>query len=227
MPTKILSSLPIKNTMTPARRWIVVLFSALASVTGICWYFPLRLFLLQVTLFLIYGILPEGRNKVVSLAHDGGMSPSTLEAPYDYSPPPINSSERANATLLMLARNSELKDVIKSVQSLEDRFNRRYNYPWIFLNEEPFSEDFKRYVEVVRLSCAVAYSRSCQSRVSVLTNAPVQFGQIPHDHWYQPDWIDEDLAKKNRQKMAWKNIIYAGSSIWFSSGCDLLTVAIY
>jgi hypothetical protein len=44
----------------------------------------------------------------------------------------------------MLARNSDLAGAISSVSSMEDKFNKRCNYPWIFLNEEPFTEDFKR-----------------------------------------------------------------------------------
>ena len=28
----------------------------------------------------------------------------------------------------------------------EDRFNKKYNYPYVFLNEEPFSEQFKQCV---------------------------------------------------------------------------------
>jgi alpha 1,2-mannosyltransferase len=51
---------------------------------------------------------------------------------------------RANATLLMLARNSDLDGAMQSVRELEDRFNHKYNYPWVFLNEEPFSNDFKQ-----------------------------------------------------------------------------------
>ena len=55
-------------------------------------------------------------------------------------------SRKANATLLMLARNSDLDNAVKSVRRLEDRFNRRAGYPWVFLNEEPFSDEFKRCV---------------------------------------------------------------------------------
>jgi alpha 1,2-mannosyltransferase len=51
---------------------------------------------------------------------------------------------RTNATLLMLARNSDLDGAVQAVRELEDRFNRKHNYPWVFLNEEPFSDDFKR-----------------------------------------------------------------------------------
>ena len=52
----------------------------------------------------------------------------------------------ANAVMLMLARNSELEGAVSSVRQLEDRFNRRYHYPWVFLNEEPFTEEFKQWV---------------------------------------------------------------------------------
>lgn len=56
-----------------------------------------------------------------------------------------STSHRANATLLMLARNSDLDGVISSVEQLEAKFNRKFNYPWVFLNDEPFSYEFKRY----------------------------------------------------------------------------------
>lgn len=51
---------------------------------------------------------------------------------------------RANATLLMLARNSDVDDAVRAVRELEDRFNHKHHYPWVFLNEQPFSDDFKR-----------------------------------------------------------------------------------
>ena len=50
----------------------------------------------------------------------------------------------ANAVMLMLARNRELKGAVSSVKQLEENFNWRYHYPWVFLNDEPFSEEFKR-----------------------------------------------------------------------------------
>ena len=54
------------------------------------------------------------------------------------APPP----RRANAAIVMLARNSELNDVVSSMRQLEDRFNAKFNYPWVFLNDEPFTEEF-------------------------------------------------------------------------------------
>ena len=52
---------------------------------------------------------------------------------------------RANATLLMLARNGDINSAVNTIKELEDRFNLKYNYPWVFLNEQPFTEDFKRW----------------------------------------------------------------------------------
>jgi alpha 1,2-mannosyltransferase len=50
---------------------------------------------------------------------------------------------KANATILSLARNSDIEGIAFSMKQMEDRFNRKYQYPYVFLNEEPFSEDFK------------------------------------------------------------------------------------
>lgn len=46
----------------------------------------------------------------------------------------------------MLARNVDVEGAVDAVRKLEDRFNRNFNYPWVFLNDEPFSDDFKRWV---------------------------------------------------------------------------------
>ena len=45
-----------------------------------------------------------------------------------------------------------------------------------------------------------------------LTDATVEFGVIPHDHWYQPDSIDEEKASAAREQMAKNNVIYGGRS---------------
>ena len=59
---------------------------------------------------------------------------------------PFGGEYRSNATMLMLARNSDLMGVLQSVREAEDRFNRNYKYPWVFLNEEEFSDEFKMCV---------------------------------------------------------------------------------
>src|SRR5271156_3527308 len=51
---------------------------------------------------------------------------------------------RINATLLSLVRNSELVGMIQAMRDLERTWNHKFNYPWTFFNDEPFSEEFKR-----------------------------------------------------------------------------------
>jgi hypothetical protein len=46
----------------------------------------------------------------------------------------------------MLARNGDIPGVVKSLKQMEDRFNKRFRYPYVFLNEEPFTDQFKEYV---------------------------------------------------------------------------------
>lgn len=45
----------------------------------------------------------------------------------------------------------------------------------------------------------------------MVTSSKLEFGVIPHDHWYQPSWIDEDKASAARNKMEEENIIYGGT----------------
>lgn len=56
---------------------------------------------------------------------------------------------RVNATFVILVRNNELKDIVDSIKQMEDRFNRQYHYPYVFLNDVPFNEEFKRHVYLV------------------------------------------------------------------------------
>jgi alpha 1,2-mannosyltransferase len=43
----------------------------------------------------------------------------------------------------MLAKNSDFEGALRSVLELENRFNRKFHYPYVFLNEVPFTENFK------------------------------------------------------------------------------------
>jgi alpha 1,2-mannosyltransferase len=53
-------------------------------------------------------------------------------------------SRKANATFVILCRNSDLEGTVKSIRQMEDRFNRHHQYPWVLLNEEPFPDEFKK-----------------------------------------------------------------------------------
>ncbi|RDB21751.1 Glycolipid 2-alpha-mannosyltransferase 2 [Hypsizygus marmoreus] len=157
-----------------------------------------------ISLHFILSVTQEDYGRATSLASltsqlkGGSKQPSPQPVPDDYYIPTgeANSTlavdRRANATFVILARNSDVSGAVRSVRDIEDRFNRGHGYPYVFLNEEPFSEEFK-------------------SRVSVLSGSLMEFGLIPPDHWNQPDWIDEDKARAGREKMVADKIIYGGS----------------
>ena len=83
------------------------------------------------------------------------MPPVSFSITYDLDSPlpePIQHSARANATFVVLCNNNDLGPAMTSMQQLEDRFNGRFGYPWVFLGEEPFTESFKLSV-VVPCAC--------------------------------------------------------------------------
>ena len=52
-------------------------------------------------------------------------------------------SSRPKAAIISLVRNEELDGIVQSMRQLEMRWNWKYRYPWVFLSESEFSEDFK------------------------------------------------------------------------------------
>ncbi|OMH79349.1 Glycolipid 2-alpha-mannosyltransferase, partial [Zancudomyces culisetae] len=69
----------------------------------------------------------------------------------------------------------------KTIRQIEDRFNRNYNYPYIFLNDKPFTDEFKKGVQV-------------------MTKANVTFGLVEGEAWSYPSYIDKQKAAEMRKK---------------------------
>lgn len=111
----------------------------------------------------------------------------------------IAPGPRMNATFVTLARNSDVWDIAESIRQVEDRFNRRYHYDWVFLNDKPFDDHFKKVT-------------------SSLVSGNTFYGEIPQEHWSFPEWIDQEKAKKVREDMAQRKIIY-GDSISYRHMC--------
>jgi alpha 1,2-mannosyltransferase len=97
-----------------------------------------------------------------------------------------------NATFVTLARNGDVWEIAKSIRQVEDRFNRNYHYDWVFLNDKPFDDTFKKIT-------------------SSLASGNTHYGLIPKEHWSYPEWIDQDKAEKVRQDMRERKIIYGDS----------------
>ena len=160
----------------------------------------------------------------VALPPDGHIEPEAeYEAPWAYKPTtpddhpkkhsgyegsPLGgtgdrdsggSYKRMNATFVTLARNSDIWDIADSIKQVEDRFNWRYNYDWVFLNDEEFDDDFKRIT-------------------TDLVSGTTKYGIIPEEHWSFPEWIDQDKAAEVRKDMGERKIIY-GDSVSYRHMC--------
>lgn len=96
---------------------------------------------------------------------------------------------RMNATFVMLARNSDLPGVVSSINSLEKHFNRHFNYPYTFLNDEPFDEKFKE-------------------TILKLTSANVEFGTLEKDTFGFPGNVDVDAAREAIASQGDRGIMY-------------------
>ncbi|EUC50717.1 glycosyltransferase family 15 protein [Bipolaris oryzae ATCC 44560] len=114
-------------------------------------------------------------------------------------PPATIAGDRMNATFVTLARNQDVWEIAKSIRHVEDRFNRKFNYDWVFLNDDDFSDEFKKVT-------------------TALVSGKTKYGKIPTEHWSFPEWIDQDKAAKVRQEMKEKKIIY-GDSISYRHMC--------
>jgi mannosyltransferase len=67
---------------------------------------------------------------------------------HDYSPD-SDKSARTNAALISLVRNEELGQLLETMRDLERTWNSKFNYPYIFFNDIPFTEEFKQKVQSV------------------------------------------------------------------------------
>ena len=63
------------------------------------------------------------------------------------------ASAKPKAALISLVRNQELDGIIQSMTQLEYHWNHKYQYPWVFFNDEPFNDDFKVRVDIPSASC--------------------------------------------------------------------------
>lgn len=108
-------------------------------------------------------------------------------------PSKLNTNiQKEKATLFTLCRNSEMYEILDSIQQLETRFNSKFHYDWVFLNDEPFSEEFMELT-------------------SNMVSGRARYGLIPHEHWSYPSYVDEAKAKEIRESRKWASIVYGNS----------------
>ncbi|ETS76175.1 hypothetical protein PFICI_11562 [Pestalotiopsis fici W106-1] len=120
---------------------------------------------------------------------------------------PDTSAPRENAAIVMLARNKEFAEARNSVASLERRFNRWFQYPYVFLNDEPWSDEFI-------------------SAIRATTNASTTFEVIPQESWTFPSWMDKDEAQASIKEQGDRGVMYGGLTTYHHM-CRFFSGAFY
>jgi len=99
----------------------------------------------------------------------------------------VANTRRQNAALFMLARNSDLDGAIHAVRSLEHQFNRFFGYPWVFINDQEWSQEFKKNMTG-----------------EIQSGGTVTFDTISEDMWTWPEAFSE--REKDRARKVWKGM---------------------
>lgn len=151
------------------------------------WNFFICLLLLLVSFQFIYYFSQIGTPKVCPKQESIPESP--IPAKIDFK---NARKKKIKAAIVILARNTDLRGLQKTIPIFENRFNKRFSYPYVFLNDVPFTETFK-------------------TEIKKLTNSQLNFGTIPKEQWSYPSWINITRADEARQDMERRRIIYGGS----------------
>ncbi|KAI5953407.1 KTR4 [Candida jiufengensis] len=110
-------------------------------------------------------------------------------------PPPsrddLPNYKHANATIIALVRNEEVIKIGQSIRRFQKNFNSKFNYPYTFINDQPFTDKFKRRI------------------IKYTENAPVEFVQIQPELWDKPSTIDTEKEQKAMQILYDHDIAYA------------------
>ncbi|WEL38459.1 glycolipid 2-alpha-mannosyltransferase [Encephalitozoon hellem] len=99
---------------------------------------------------------------------------------------------KENAVILILCRNSDKNGITETIKNFEEMFNKNFGYPYVFLNDEEFTEDFKKSIKDV-------------------TSNSVEFGKLDPEEWEVPPWIDMEKANQGMKSLEDRNVIYGGS----------------
>ncbi|KAI0273642.1 alpha-1,2 mannosyltransferase KTR1 [Gloeopeniophorella convolvens] len=127
------------------------------------------------------------------LAYLSRLSPNTFRRTSPLPLSDLTPGHLSDAVLLVICQDSDLAAVLPTMQQLEDRFNARAGYTWAFLNDKPFSDEFKMHV-------------------SAMSDFPVRFGVISPEHWGAPSWINATRAEHIRKSMGWQRIPHGNST---------------
>ncbi|CCF60195.1 hypothetical protein KAFR_0J01280 [Kazachstania africana CBS 2517] len=115
---------------------------------------------------------------------------------------------KMNAAFIMLTRNSELSDVVNTMNSIESHFNQWFNYPYVFLNDVPFTDEFK-------------------DKIHSLTSSKVEFGTLSEVEWEFPQDVRESFEFfESIEDQGDRGIMY-GSMVTYHQMCRFYSGIFY
>ncbi|GAA97603.1 glycosyltransferase family 15 protein [Mixia osmundae IAM 14324] len=100
---------------------------------------------------------------------------------------------REKGVILILARNSDMKELMPTLVNFEQRFNRFFRYPYLLLNEEEFTEEFRSNI-----------------RDSLPANAAVQYDRVMPSEWNIPSHQNATHFRESFARQAKQGVQYAG-----------------
>ncbi|KAJ2358243.1 hypothetical protein GGF43_000946 [Coemansia sp. RSA 2618] len=101
--------------------------------------------------------------------------------------PPLGATPRMpESCFVFLTRSMSLTKVRRTMFDIEQRFNRRFKYPYVFLGEQRFSPEF-------------------QHAVRAMASGDVTFAII--DDWDAPAWVDLRRVDTERRPMGFRNMV--------------------
>ncbi|KAJ3021906.1 alpha 1,2-mannosyltransferase 2.4.1 [Thoreauomyces humboldtii] len=113
----------------------------------------------------------------------------------------VAPGERANAAIVVLARNSDVEDVVHTLMTFEATFNAKYRYPYVFLNDKPWTSHFRDRV--------TSFLREMRD-VPRLSPIDAAFGLIPAEHWGYPTHVNQTKARECMAEQQRQGVPYGG-----------------
>lgn len=103
---------------------------------------------------------------------------------------------REKAAIVLLLREQDLDDLLPTLTNFEQRFNKNFRYPYVFLSSPdhpPFSAQFREAV-----------------RRRLPDGAVTEWAEVDEEHWRIPEWLDENKVEKGFAEQEAAGVQYAG-----------------
>ena len=103
--------------------------------------------------------------------------------------------QRENAAIVVLLREEDLEEMLATLVNFEERFNRNFRYPYVFIN----SPDVPDFTSTFR-----------DAITNILpTGAELEWSVIPTNEWEIPRWMDEATVREGFEWMKKEGVQHA------------------